>query len=47
MAGTITWETKREGQKKAKRRTTHKNQNNYKKKTSPSHGRKLSQPWSF
>jgi len=29
MAGTITWETKREGQRKAKRRTTH---NNPKKK---------------
>jgi len=41
MAKTIIGETKREGQRKAKRRTTHKNQ---KKKISPSHGRKLFHP---
>jgi len=42
MARTITREEKREGQRKAKRSITYKNQN--KKKVNPSHGRKLSHP---
>jgi hypothetical protein len=42
MPGIITRETKREGQIKAKGRTTHKNQK--REKTSPSCGRKLFHP---
>jgi hypothetical protein len=44
MAKTIIGETKREGQRKAKRRTTHRNQKE-RKKISSSHGRKLFHPW--
>jgi hypothetical protein len=46
MVETIIGETKREGQRKAKRRTVCKNQKK-KKKTRPSCGRMLSHPWPF
>jgi hypothetical protein len=42
MAGTIKREEKREGQRKAKRSITCRNQN--KERVNPSHGRKLSYP---
>jgi len=45
MAETITRETKREGQKKAKKLTAYRNQK--KKKASPYCGRKLFHPWTF
>jgi len=38
MNGTITMETKREGQRKAKRQTTHKNPKNKRARANPSHG---------
>jgi hypothetical protein len=43
MAGTILEEAKREGQRKAKRRTTHRNQKK-EETASPSCGRKLFHP---
>jgi hypothetical protein len=42
MVGTITWETKRKSQRKAKRQTSHKNQK--RERASPSRGRKLFHP---
>jgi hypothetical protein len=46
MAGTIVGETKWEGQRKAKKRTTHMNQKK-KEKASPFCGKKLSHPQRF
>jgi hypothetical protein len=48
MAETIIRETKREGQRKAKKCTNHRNpRKKKKKKTSLSCGRKLFHPWAF
>jgi len=46
MAGNITGETKREGQRKAKRRIAHMNKRK-RERANPFHGRKLPHPRPF
>jgi hypothetical protein len=47
MAGTIIGEIKREGQRKAKRHTTCRNQKKRREKINPFNGRKLFHLWPF